>query len=371
MKQRRIFITFLLIFAIGLLTANARKKTTLFPIRCGTNIAHWLSQGNSRGCERDTFFTSLDIDRIAAMGFDHIRLPIDEEQMFRPDGSKDPKAFALLQGAILHSVAKGLRVVVDLHILRSHYFNGKSNTLFSDPKAGQRFVEIWQCLSRELRHYSIDSVAYELMNEPVADIPSDWNRVYLPVYRAIRKNEPKRVIVIGSNRWQAFDQMKYLEIPKGDRNIILSFHYYNPLAFTHCRASWNDLKDCPVPSHYPGNPVTLDDLKGADEKIRKKYNWWTLPEQSYDRRKIAEDMRQASDFAQSKGLRVYCGEYGALHTTPSADRLRWYNDVTAVMDSLGIARANWCYKEDGFGLVNIQGRETDSRITAVAAGKKQ
>ena len=54
-----------------------------FKIHRGTNIAHWLSQSERRGEARDTFFTQKDIAFIDSMGFDHIRLPIDEEQMWK------------------------------------------------------------------------------------------------------------------------------------------------------------------------------------------------------------------------------------------------------------------------------------------------
>jgi endoglucanase len=51
----------------------------MFEIRRGTNISHWLSQSRARGAERRAWFTEDDVQRIAGWGFDHIRLPIDEE----------------------------------------------------------------------------------------------------------------------------------------------------------------------------------------------------------------------------------------------------------------------------------------------------
>ena len=59
-----------------------------FTVKRGTNISHWLSQSNQRGQARKTFFTAEDVKRIAGWGFDHIRLPIDEEQMWDDHGQE-------------------------------------------------------------------------------------------------------------------------------------------------------------------------------------------------------------------------------------------------------------------------------------------
>ena len=102
-----------------------------FEIRRGTNASHWLSQSRRRGSERLTYFTQADVERIAGWGFDHLRLPVDEEQLWNEKGEREVEAFGLLGRAVDWCAKAGLRVVVDLHILRSHYFNAKEKPLFS------------------------------------------------------------------------------------------------------------------------------------------------------------------------------------------------------------------------------------------------
>ena len=51
------------------------------------NIAHWLSQVFGWS-PRATFFTEEDVKLIKNLGFDHIRMPIDEEQMWTEEGEK-------------------------------------------------------------------------------------------------------------------------------------------------------------------------------------------------------------------------------------------------------------------------------------------
>ena len=204
-----------------------------FEIHRGVNIAHWLSQSSARGEHRAQFFTENDVRRISDWGFDHVRIPIDEEQMFLEDGTKDAEAFDLLRNALDLCGKYHLRAIVDLHILRSHYFNASEKPLFTERAAQEAFYECWRKISGELKDYSTAMVAYELMNEPVADDPEDWNKIVKECYTAIRELEKDRVLVIGSNRWQSFNTAAQLSIPEGDPNIILSFHYYNPMLLTH------------------------------------------------------------------------------------------------------------------------------------------
>ncbi len=84
----------------------------------GTNLAHWLSQTRLEGEERRNFITEKDISYIAELGFQHVRMPIDEMQMWDEQGVRDEDAFEILHDAIRWSLAHDLKVVVDLHILR-------------------------------------------------------------------------------------------------------------------------------------------------------------------------------------------------------------------------------------------------------------
>ena len=61
-----------------------------FAINKGVNISNWLSQSDVRGEERKNYFTEAEVQQLAGFGFDHIRLPVDEEQLFTEDGQKIP-----------------------------------------------------------------------------------------------------------------------------------------------------------------------------------------------------------------------------------------------------------------------------------------
>ncbi len=323
-----------------------------FTVKRGTNIAHFLSQSDARGAERQAFFTRADVDTLAALGFDHIRLPIDEEQMWDEDMNRHEDAFQLMHNAIDWCIADGLRVIVDLHILRSHHFNEGKRPLWTDPAAQDKFIALWKDLSSELKQYPNNMVAYELMNEAVADNPESWNQLIARAMKVLRETEPDRTIVIGSNRWQSASTFHQLRIPEGDSHILLSFHFYTPMALTHHTASWTGLlSKYSGPVHYPGQIVEEKDLEGYPEDVQQEVRWSSGYFTADTLRKL---MQEPLEYAREHQLPLYCGEFGVYHPAPREDALRWYNDMITVMEDEGIGWANWCYK-GGFGIYGKDG----------------
>jgi endoglucanase len=324
-----------------------------FDIKRGVNISHWLSQSGRRGDQREAFFTRDDVVQIAGFGYDHIRLPIDEEQMWDEQGNKETRAFELLHEAIGWALELELRLIVDLHIIRSHHFNVPENPLWTDRAEQLKFVDMWRNLSEELKDYPLDMVAYELMNEAVADDPCDWNRLVAETMEAVRELEPGRKIVIGSNRWQSVHTFPDLVIPENDPHIILSFHFYDPFLLTHHQASWTHIRDYAGPVNYPGLSVDPADLEGLPEDLVTAVG---IHNQVYTRESIEEMIMLPLQYAMEKGLPLYCGEWGCLPSVPGEMRLQWYADVRKVLEKHDIAWANWDYK-GGFGVVDRQNGE--------------
>ena len=197
--------------AVLMFTACSEKKADVvnnFKIQRGTNVSHWLSQSEERGEARAMHIQEDDFARLDSLGFDFVRLPIDEVQFWDEQGNKLPEAWDLMINAINWAEKHHLRTIVDLHIIRSHYFNAvnegnaDANTLFTSEKSQQDLINMWYQLSDVLKGYSNDSVAYEFMNEPVADDHEQWNQLIAKVHKALREREPQRTLVVGSNMWQ-------------------------------------------------------------------------------------------------------------------------------------------------------------------------
>lgn len=332
-----------------------------FVIHRGVNLSHWLSQDFGY-CPKDMWITSNDIKYIASIGYDHVRLPLDEKDLWNVDGTKNEANFKLMRDAVKWSMAENLRVIVDLHTTRSHHFNvkenGGHNTLFTDPQAQEHFLSLWRDLSGALADVPVNELAYEIMNEPTAADPEQWNNIVAIAFKAIRQKEPDRVIVIGSNMWQTAQNFKYLKVPAGDKNIILSVHTYEPLFFTHHTASWIEgpISEYKGQVNYPGQIIdkaTYDKLAaGVTTPLRHPFSDNVLDNWGPER--IRQEIEPAIIKAKELRLQLYCGEFGTLPDIPRAARLAYYRDLVGVFEAEGIAWANWEYKGQ-FGILEWHG----------------
>lgn len=342
-------------------THEVLDQESRFKVKRGVNISHWLSQSGRRGAERAAFFLQEDMQFIADQGYDHVRIPIDEEQMWDEDGNKEDEAFTLLHQGIQWAHDLGLRVVVDLHILRSHHFNQSEKPLWTDSTAQERFFQCWRDLSGELKEYPNHLVAYELMNEPVADDPEEWNILVNKCYQVVRETEPERTIVMGSNLWQSVHTFKDLKVPENDPNILLSFHFYIPHIITHYQASWTHIKDYQGPINYPGLTLEDKDLEGLPDELLARLK---AQQKVYTVDSLNQLMQLPIQVAEKYGLPLYCGEWGCYSQTPDSIRWQWYRDVRACLEKNNIAWANWDYK-GGFGIVDRERKPNQEMLQSL------
>ena len=323
-----------------------------FEIHKGVNLSHWLSQ-TREWSPKDKFITKEDIKLIDSFGFDHIRLPIDEEELWDENGMVIKESLQHVKNCLDWCARFNLRAVIDLHILRSHHFNARNDegkmTLWADTSAQNNFIKLWENLSEYLKAYPNNKVAYEIMNEPVAPDHEQWNELIARAIKVIRKKEPTRVIIVGSNRWQKPFTFPYLKIPQGDKNIILSFHTYRPYFLTHYEAYWSPAKFYHGPVQYPGQCIPDSAFEKYVDKTNERLMARLEEEKArdiYDKEKLQEIVQDAIERAKEVGLQLYCNEFGCLPSVPKETRLKYYQDITDIFRENKIAYANWDYKGD-------------------------
>jgi len=174
-----------------------------------------------------------------------------------------------------------------------------------------------------------------------------------------------RKIVIGSNRWQSASTFDQLRIPEGDRDIILSFHFYTPMLITHYKASWTEVGRYKGPVNYPGRLVDPNNIEKLDPEVARIVR---NNNGVYDRERLESPLEKPLALAKKLDLPLYCGEWGALPTTPREARMQWYRDVRANLEKHGIAWANWDYK-GGFGIVT-RGAQPDQEFIKILVGRQ-
>jgi endoglucanase len=324
-----------------------------FEIKRGVNLSHWLSQ-NFGWSPKSTFITERDIKFIDSIGYDHVRIPIDEIEMWNNDGTPLDESFTYLTDCLDWCAKYNLRAIVDLHILRAHHFNAENEggkiTLWTDSVAQNNFIKLWNDISGYLKKYPVSMVAYELMNEAVAPDHEDWNRLIGKAVKAIRKLEPDRVLIIGSNKWQQAEFFPFLKVPENDKNIILSLHTYSPINFTHYLADWVPFKTYRGKVHYPGQIVTDADYKKYVDTNNAAYvQSMTNSTKVYNKKILSDELLPAIQKAKELNLQLYCGEFGCLPHGDRTDRLKYYDDIVSAFEENNIAWCNWEYKGD-FGI---------------------
>ncbi|MBR6885285.1 MAG: hypothetical protein IKN01_06225, partial [Prevotella sp.] len=92
------------VMAVALLTVACGNKAddgvNNFRIKRGTNLSHWLSQSEARGEMRRLHIQEDDFERLEQLGFDFVRIPIDEVQFWDEQGNKLQEAWDLLTNAL-------------------------------------------------------------------------------------------------------------------------------------------------------------------------------------------------------------------------------------------------------------------------------
>ena len=323
----------------------------MIQLRRGINLGGFLSQCVHTRAHYDSFIVRDDIKRIKDMGYDHVRLPIDYEVFETEDGERIGEGYNRVHEIIGWTREYDLPVILDLHRAYGYDFNDAGddakNMLFSDEAVQDRFVRLWENIAREYMQY--DNVAFELLNEVVEDKNADaWNRLIARALSAIRAIAPDTPVIYGGIKWNSADTIRLLE-PVTDPNVIVTFHFYEPLVFTHQHAHWMPVMEQIGDVYYPDDMSRYrhnsDILGGQGETVLASKC------DHMDIEYLREMVQIAVDSARELGAKhLYVGEYGVIDKAPAGDMLRWMADTIQVFKENNIGCALWSYKLMDFGI---------------------
>lgn len=337
-------------------------STQSFEMNSGVNIGVWLSQTSSRGESMTNYFTKADLKNLADMGFDHIRLPVDEKELFDTNGNYIQTTRQLIHSAISWCQEFNMRIVLDLHIIRSHYFNDATADipLWKSTAEQDKLVELWNKLSLEYGSYPNSLLAYELLNEVNAPSAAIWNTLSARIIAKIRLREPNRMLIFGGISHNSASALTTLTVPANDKNIALVFHSYSPMLITHYQAGWLDgLKNLSIPLHYPGQAVAQENVDTIT--IQRHLDVVNYYNGYYNKAVLKEKMQVAITRANQLGLKLYCTEYGCISYTNKEIKYKWMRDVSEIFRENNIAFSVWGWKAN-FGILDENDRVRDTRV---------
>ena len=343
-------------------------------LKIGINLGGWISQYQQFDYDHfDTFIIESDIEQIAAWGMDHVRLPVDYPVIEAADqpGTLAPRGIQYLDNCLAWCQRAGLRLVLDLHKAPGYTFTNtleagpmNPNTLFSDPAMQDRFINLWEALTRRYLDQAEDTLAFELLNEMVLPDSAPWNALARQTITRLRQLDATRLIVIGGNHYNAVEELANIDV-QDDPHLLYTFHSYQPMVVTHQRAPWVKEMDLYARTvDYPGEAPGLGEFLATHPKYKSGYAH--LVGRRIDQKILREALQPAAAFIQKTGHPLYCGEFGVIDRAPLQTRIHWTRDFVAILNEYGIGRAIWSYKEMDFGLVDAESRVISEELVKAA-----
>jgi endoglucanase len=282
-----------------------------------------------------------DFPRIAARGFDHVRLPVrfSAHAAKAPPYAIDSDFIARVDWAVEQALQAGLSIVIDLH----HY-----EELFADPAAeGRRFVGLWEELSEHYAGFP-DAVAFELVNEPQAQLDAErWNGLFPMALARVRQLHPTRRVIIDGPDLGYAPSLPDLVMPVDDPNLLVAVHIYTPTLFTFQGSSTDGPSYATTGIVFPGPPLLP--LEPAPEASGESWvtDWIdaynTLPAaENPSGPSVIDELFDAVDtFVVGTRLPIYLGEWGVGDGADLDSRVHYLHEVRAEAEARGIGWAIW------------------------------
>jgi aryl-phospho-beta-D-glucosidase BglC (GH1 family) len=312
----------------------------------GANVCRWFRFARRDSTEHfANYITEAEAGIMRKMGLTHVRLCLQPKVvMDQQSGEILKENAAFVDAAIERFHRAGLLVLIDLH---NEDRACEVNSSWQDA-----FVRFWGDFASRLKHFDPDLTILEIINEPVfAGREGEWKTLNGRLASAIRKSAPEHTIVTSGPNWGGIDGLWKLKLLE-DRNVVYSFHCYDPFAFTHQGATWagpdvKPLRGVPYPSSSEAVAPLLAGLEQypGSRKMLEKYG-----KESWNKAKLASRFKKGIEWGLTNNVPLYCGEFGvfASYAKPK-DRANWFHDFGQVLAENQIGWAVWGWDE-GFGL---------------------
>ena len=282
-----------------------------------------------------------EIELFKRTGFNYVRLPVNVSNLFDQKNPEKLKKIGLdhLDAAVDIIISRRLAVMVEIHDV--------SSDLWKKNDYGDKFARFWRALAKHLSVYDPEWVFLEMVNEPSAETPERWNQVWPKILSAMREGAPEHTLILDANQRASENQrdsVKALTMmaPADDRNVVYSFHFYQPMIFTHQGATWGwdmlrHFRDIP----YPSSPAAVQPiLSNIDERARKYVK--TYGEDYWNSGKIARTFSLAAEWARRHKAPLICNEIGVYRkVSPSQSRAAYLRDVRTALERNNVGWAIW------------------------------
>ena len=306
-------------------------------------------------------FSQSDFERLAQTGADFVRIQVE----LGPLVFGDEQGLKIATDGIIRAVKRLERSHLNTIVtLTPHEFvQGLSTVDFlSKPDVRARLTAAMVYVASRLR--AEPTAALEILNEPSIGwkrTRPDWTEMQAAFVKAVRGVAPQMTLVVTGDLGGGIKGLVRLD-PAGldDANILYSFHYYDPMAFTHQGAAWGANKTREFLAGVPFPPqASAEDA--VVERYRDAVQASSLPDvekasvaregtsaiDDYfrsDPGQIGNDISEVANWADVHRIphdRVILGEFGVLHpTAPLPSATEWIRQVRTAAERQGFS---WCF----------------------------
>lgn len=299
----------LVLMGLVLLMDSFAESLDVFGVN--ERLGRGINMGNMFESPKRRAWGHLDVayfDIIKEAGFSSVRIPVRWSDYAAAEAPYviDSDFMERIDGVIEAALECELIVILNVH----HY----QAFMEAPNEHADRLLGIWKQLSE---HYqdAPRALCFEVLNEPTGNVTKDvWNRVQNDAIKLIRRMNPVRPILVAPLGWNRIHFLKDLELPRHDRNLIASVHFYEPFRFTHQGASWVKQK-IPV-----GRPWL-----GSDE----------------ERAELLVALDEAVRWSKEYQIPINVGEFGAFSKAELDSRVRWTAFLCREMEKRGFSWNYW------------------------------
>jgi aryl-phospho-beta-D-glucosidase BglC (GH1 family) len=334
----------------------------------GANVCRWFRFPRRDSTEHfENYIPDSEAALMVELGLKHVRLCVQPRViMDESTGSVRDERAGQLEAALRRFHKAGLLVVLDIH--------NEDRAAELNPEWQDAFVKFWSALATRLNALDPDLTVLEIINEPVfREREEEWNTFNARLAAAIRASAPQHTIMTSGPNWGGIDGLRKLKLLP-DKNVVYSFHCYDPFPFTHQGVTWSSEEVKPLRGvPYPSSPeavapllAALEDQPGSRRLLERYGN------ERWNKEKLAARFKEGIKWGARHGVPLYCGEFGVFprHAKPE-HRANWFREFGEVLAEHRIGWAVWGWDE-GFGLSrrHADGKPVVDQVVAKALGLK-
>jgi endoglucanase len=315
--MRRRLALFALTLAAGLAAPASAEKVSGpvlqqsdQPFRRGVNALgydpYWTDASKRR-------FEWRHFGEIRKAGFDFVRLNLQAFRHMDAENRLESPWLAKLDDAVREAQKAGLGVILD-----EHDFDACSQDVET---CRARLSAFWRQVAPRYAN-SPRTVAFELLNEPHDKLNGEpWNALLAELLGIVRQSNPTRIVVVGPTHWNSLADLPLLKLPQ-DRNLLVTFHYYDPFHFTHQGATW----------------------AGEEVKGLHGITWGS----DADKQALRSDFAKVAAWSAVNGKPILLGEFGAYDKsgTPLELRAAYIDAARDEAERRGFGWAYWQFEGD-------------------------